>query len=268
MSHTHKQIQTQFGKLTQPVILNIDSPIEISFHVNGIKVFVDYHKRKGLKLCASIFRLDDGIPESNILSLLLSESKISKKKKEVGKIEWGGDDEVLFVQCFPKNIIEDGQLSNLNEALTSYQENLLDIQKKLISMRNRGKRDQKVSERKIIGHQERCRSVERDFSKAIQEVHKSLSPPRRTTSLMPQRESIAQPRRTISWQPTSTTLPKPVDTAENLSANSNVNARRYMGFGRKNKKAEPQFMALDDDDDSCDDESAELLSNIMISNMN
>ena len=233
MNEHQQQLQQQLDKLPGSLSLDVDSRA-CTMTLRDFTVYVDYHKRRGLKLSTSVFEFADGVLDGSIMVFLKTESK--NKKKDNGRIEWSGESEVLFIQEYPKNIIDDNQLQELGQAIEAYQQSIVAMRSKM----------RMIQSSKYSAGSKEFNQLQDNYDAQVEEL--TLSEP-----------SIRLPSRKLSW---SMKAPKDAKTAESIvedfsasintsnsaSGNSNMSAGRMIRrFGRKKKEQEPNFVALSDD---------------------
>lgn len=133
MNAFQKQIQGQVAKLPGGLVLDFDSLTKTCSVQMKFLVYVDYHKRRGLKLSSSVYEFQDGIADGEILQFLKSEGK--SKKKGGAKIEWGGESEVFYMQDYPKDIIQEDKLQQLGQAIFGFQHDLFSVRKRMMMIK-------------------------------------------------------------------------------------------------------------------------------------
>lgn len=271
MNEHYQQLEKQLWKLPESFSLSFEPPRSCTLMLGEFCVYVDYHKRKGLKLCSSVFKFPDGVPDVAILTFLKAWSK--RKTEGGGKLEWGGHDEVLYIQEYPRNIIDDDCLSQLDQAFTSFRESLVSIQKKMamIQRKSRSAADPSNSDKGTADEND-------DFlEQAMLESEKSgrlrhsrlESNGEQNESQLPlvgakcepvlEHVCTDQPIRKNRWQLKGHSFEAKAERTssndEDASACSNDQdtERNFLGFARRKKKHEP-FVVLEDDyfsDDGC-----------------
>lgn len=153
MNAFQKQIQRQFEKLPAgPRGLEIDYDSltkTLTVQMKGFLVYVDYHKRKGLKLSSAVYEFEGGIPDGEILGFLKSAEGKSKKKGSGNKIEWGGESEVLYMQDYPKDIIDEDKLQQLGQAVFDFHRELLSVRKIMVLIKQDAGRSVQKNEENV-----------------------------------------------------------------------------------------------------------------------
>lgn len=262
MNEHYQQLQKQLLKLPEAFTLSFEPPSSCTFSLGGFYVYVDYHKRKGMKLCSTVFNFG-GAPDAAILAFLKAWSK--RKHEGGGKLEWSGHDEVLFLQEYSRNIIDDDNLSNLAEAITSFRESLVSIQKQMTMIQMKSQSAE--LSRSDVGT---ATTDENDafLAQAMLERGKSGRSTKRLSRLEAMRESSGasdgyeeavqkhvgtdQPIQKKGWRlnrhSSDAKDERKSSQNEDASACSNDQdtERNFMGFARRKKKHE-RFVVLEDD---------------------
>ena len=134
MNSYQQQILKQLKKIPDLPSVHYDSICSSIISFPEFLVYVDYHKRRGLQLSSSVFEFENSGPSAEMRAFLRSEFK---KKKNCGSgLEWDGHDAIHFIQLYPKNIIDDDQLSQLSDAITSFHESIKGVRQKLIELQS------------------------------------------------------------------------------------------------------------------------------------
>ena len=245
MNEHQQQLQLQLDKLPGSMSLDVDSRA-CTMTMRDFTVYVDYHKRRGLKLSTSVFEIADGALDGSIMVFLRTESK--NKKKGSGRIEWSGESEVLFIQEYPKNIIDDNQLKELGQAIQAYHESIVAIRSKILMIQS--------SKHSAGSHEFNQSHDDYDFDTDVL----ALSEPSVRLPVLPSRKQ--------SWNLKPPKEPKTTDSLvdDNSGSMSAVNStagsasisagRMIRRLGRKKRDQQPNFVALCDDQYS-DEESSE-----------
>lgn len=268
MNEHQQQLQKQLWKLPEPLSLTFDPPRSFSLSLGNFFVYVDYHKRKGLKLCSTVFTFPDGVPDVEIRAFLKAWSK--RKNEGVGKLEWGGNDEVMFIQEYPRNIIDDDNLSELDRAITSFREALRSLQQKMIMLHQKSKSNANGSNFSEFGtviesegflekgslENASGRNARQEKRQLRMESMKERKETRsadtaddsegfRDQGSTDQRKNI-WPLRRNSQESTKEQTQNNSEDASADSSEQNAERKNFLGFGRR-KKQERTFMPLDDD---------------------
>jgi hypothetical protein len=265
MNEHQQQLQKQLWRLPEPLSLTFDPPRSFTVSLGTFFVYVDYHKRKGLKLCSTVFTFPDGLPDAEVRAFLKA---WAKTKHDGGrKLEWGGDDEVLFIQEFPKNIIDDDKLAELDQAITSFRESLISLQQKMIELNQKSRSVSHVLELGTVVEKDDFQenaSLEHSSGRSSQQEKR----PSRRESWKQRKESrsadtaedseglgeqVSTDQRKYPWQlrrnSQESTKERMQNNSEEASADSseqNAERKNFLGFGRRKKKESP-FVPLDDD---------------------
>ena len=244
MNEHQQQLQLQLDKLPGSMSLDVDSRA-CTMTMRDFTVYVDYHKRRGLKLSTSVFEIADGALDGSIMVFLRNESK--NKKKGSGRIEWSGESEVLFIQEYPKNIIDDNQWKELGQALEAYHESIVAIRSKILMIQ---------SSKHSAGSNEFNQSQD-DYDIDTEEL--AVSEPSIRLPLPSRKQSwnIKPPKEPKTSDGLVDDNSASINGVNSAAGNASISAGRMIRrFGRKKREKQPNFVALCDDQYS-DEESSE-----------